>query len=94
MTQPVVEIPGCKVIAKKNEPFEKMMRRWKRVVEKTDIMGELRKREYYEKPAVKRKRAKAAARKRWERRRSELMPSKQFGFPAKKKKRKFRHQND
>lgn len=63
-------MPG--VIAKKGESFEKLMRRWKRAVEKDDVMGELRKREFYEKPTSKRKREKAAARKRWERKQSEM----------------------
>ena len=65
-------MPG--VTAKKNESFEKLMRRFKRSVEKDDVMGELRKREYYEKPTTQRKREKAAARKRWERKQAELNP--------------------
>ena len=63
-------MPG--VVAKKGESFEKLMRRWKRAVEKDDIMNELRKREFYEKPTAARKRAKAAARKRWERKQAEM----------------------
>jgi len=63
-------MPG--VVAKKNEPFERLMRRFKRAIEKSDLMNELRKREYYEKPTVTRKRAKAAAIKRWERKQSEM----------------------
>lgn len=64
------------VIAKKNESFEKLMRRFKRAVEKDGLLNVLREREYYEKPSVKQKRAKAAARKRWERRQEELAPVK------------------
>ena len=60
------------VIAKKNESFEKLMRRFKRAVEKDDLVNELRKREFYEKPTSKRKRARAAAVKRWERKQSEM----------------------
>ena len=63
-------MPG--VIAKKNEHFEKLMRRFKRAVEKDDTINELRKREFYEKPTSQRKRAKAAAVKRWERKQSEM----------------------
>ncbi len=63
-------MPG--VIAKKGEHFEKLMRRFKRVVEKADVINDLRKKEYYEKPTVARKRAKAAAVKRWERKQSEM----------------------
>jgi len=63
-------MPG--VIAKKNESFEKLMRRFKRAVDKDDIINELRKREFYEKPTQKRKRRRAAAVKRWERKQSEM----------------------
>ena len=63
-------MPG--VIAKKNESFEKVMRRFKRCVEKADVINELRKREFYEKPTAKRKRKRAAAVKRWERKRDEM----------------------
>lgn len=63
-------MPGA--IARKGESFEKLMRRFKRAVEKDDILGEVRKREFYEKPTTKRKREKAAARKRWERKQSEM----------------------
>ena len=57
---------------KRNESFEKLMRRFKRAAEKDDVLGELRKRELYEKPTAARKRAKAAAKKRWERKQSEM----------------------
>jgi len=66
-------MPG--VTAKRNESFEKLIRRFKRAVEKDDILNELRKREFYEKPTVARKRAKAAAVKRWERKQSEVNPN-------------------
>lgn len=49
------------------ESFEGLMKRWKRAVEKDGTLQELRKREYYEKPSTQRKRAKAAAVKRWQR---------------------------
>ena len=63
-----------KIVAKKNENFERMFKRWKRMIEKDGLMNELRAREFYEKPTTKRKRAKAAAIKRWERRQQELNP--------------------
>ena len=46
---------------KENEPFEVAMRRFKRTVEKTGLLTELRAREYYEKPTTERKRKLAAA---------------------------------
>ena len=49
---------------KDNEPFEVALRRFKRGVEKTGLLTELRAREFYEKPTAERKRKKAAAVKR------------------------------
>lgn len=51
----------------KNESFEGLLRRFKRAVEKSDLLKDLRKYEFYERPGDKRKRAKAAAVKRQER---------------------------
>jgi small subunit ribosomal protein S21 len=52
------------VRVKENEPFEVAMRRFKRTVEKTGLLTELRAREFYEKPTSERKRKRAAAIKR------------------------------
>ena len=52
---------------KENEPFEVAMRRFKRTVEKTGLLTELRAREFYEKPTAMRKRKIAAATKRCKR---------------------------
>ena len=46
---------------KENEPFEVAMRRFKRTIEKTGLLTELRAREFYEKPTAARKRKLAAA---------------------------------
>ena len=46
---------------KENEPFEVAIRRFKRTVEKTGLLTELRAREFYEKPTAERKRKLAAA---------------------------------
>ena len=40
---------------KENEPFEVAMRRFKRAIEKTALLTELRAREFYEKPTAARK---------------------------------------
>ena len=52
------------VKVKENEPFEVALRRFKRAIEKTGLLTELRAREFYEKPTAERKRKKAAAVKR------------------------------
>ena len=49
---------------KENEPFDVALRRFKRAVTKAGTLQETRKREFYEKPSVKRKRKSEAARKR------------------------------
>lgn len=51
----------------KHESFDSLLRRWKRAVERSDILKTLRKYEAFERPGDKRKRAKAAAVKRQER---------------------------
>ena len=52
------------VRVKEGESFERAMRRFKKMCERSGILGEIRKREYYEKPSVKKKKKAAAARKR------------------------------
>ena len=55
-------MPGVKI--REGESFEQALRRFKKQCEKAGILSELRKREHYEKPSVKKKRKAAAARKR------------------------------
>jgi small subunit ribosomal protein S21 len=67
------------VRVKENEPFEVAMRRFKRTVEKTGLLTELRAREFYEKPTSERKRKLAAAVKRHHKRlRSQMLPAKMY----------------
>ncbi len=64
---------------KENEPFEVAMRRFKRSIEKTGLLTELRAREFYEKPTAERKRKLAAAVKRhYKRIRSQQLPKKLY----------------
>jgi small subunit ribosomal protein S21 len=51
---------------KDNENFEVSLRRFKRLCEKASILSDLRRHEYYEKPTWQRKRKKAAAVKRYQ----------------------------
>lgn len=55
-------MPAVKL--KENEPFDIALRRFKRACEKAGILAEVRTREFYEKPTSVRKRKKAAAVKR------------------------------
>ncbi len=58
---------------RENESFENALRRFKKQCEKTGIISEIRKREHYEKPSVKRKRKALAARKRALKRMKKMM---------------------
>ena len=49
---------------KENESLDNALRRFKRDCAKSGIMQEVRRREHYEKPSVKRKRKAEAARKK------------------------------
>lgn len=55
-------MPNVRV--RENEPFEIAMRRFKRACEKAGTLAEVRRREFYEKPTMERKRKMAAAVKR------------------------------
>ncbi len=49
---------------KENESLESALKRFKRSCARSGIIAEVRKREHYEKPSVKRKKKAEAARKR------------------------------
>jgi len=52
------------VMVKEDESFESALRRFKKQCEKAGVLSELRKREHYEKPSVRRKKKAMAARKK------------------------------
>jgi small subunit ribosomal protein S21 len=56
------------VIVEPDESFENALKRFKKQCEKSGLMSELRKRQHYEKPSVKRKRKALAARKKAQKR--------------------------
>ena len=58
------ETTMSKTVVRKNESLDDALRRFKRSVSKTGTLQEYRKREFYEKPSVKRKKKSEAARKR------------------------------
>lgn len=55
-------MPGVKV--RENESFENALKRFKKQCEKAGILSEMRKREHFEKPSIRRKKKALAARKR------------------------------
>ena len=55
-------MPG--IILGDNDNFDYALRKFKKQCEKSGILSELKKRQHYEKPSIKRKKKEAAARKR------------------------------
>jgi small subunit ribosomal protein S21 len=55
-------MPGIRI--RENESFENALKRFKKQCEKTGILSEVRKREHFEKPSIKRKKKALAAKKR------------------------------
>jgi small subunit ribosomal protein S21 len=67
LAQPqTVESPMPAVRVRDNEPFEVAVRRFKRTCEKAGVLTDVRKKEFFEKPSMERKRKRAAAVKRQE----------------------------
>jgi len=52
------------VVAGDNESFESLLKRFNKRVHQSGILAEARRREYYEKPSVKRKRKRASKRRK------------------------------
>jgi len=55
-------VPG--VILGENDNFDYALRKFKKQVEKSGILSELKKRQHYEKPSIQKKKKEAAAKKR------------------------------
>ena len=58
---------------------EKALRKFKKKIQESDLLNELRERETYEKPTAERKRKKSVARNRWRKQlRSQQLPKKLY----------------
>lgn len=72
------KVTGNTVIVQ-NDNVEKAMRKFKKKVLESGLLNELRERETYTKPTTKRKQAKAAARRRWQKKlRDQQLPKKLY----------------
>lgn len=58
------KVTGNKVLVV-NDNVEKALRKFKKKVAESGLLQDLREREFYEKPTTARKKAKAAAKRRW-----------------------------
>jgi len=73
------QIKGRTVHLKDGDDVNKALRKLKKKVEESKILEEVRKREYYEKPTTKRKRAQAAAKARYRKKiEKEQLPKKNW----------------
>lgn len=71
-------IQGLTVIVT-NDQVEKALRKFKKKVQESGLLQGLREREFYEKPTTARKRAKSAAKRRWQKKlESQQLPKKLF----------------
>ena len=53
----------AEVVARQEESFDSLLRRFNKKVQQDGILSELRRREHFEKPSIRRKRKKAAKRR-------------------------------
>ncbi len=70
---------GLGVTVKDGEPVERALRRFKKKIQDSGLLQELRDREFYEKPTTERKRKKSAAKNRWQKElRKQQLPKKMY----------------
>jgi small subunit ribosomal protein S21 len=73
------KIKGSTVTLKENENINQALRRFKKKVEESGLLEDLRAKEFYEKPTTARKRAKGAAKARWRKKlRDQQLPKKMY----------------
>jgi small subunit ribosomal protein S21 len=72
-------ISGRTVVLKEHENINQALRRFKKKIEESGTLDDLRKKESYEKPTTARKRAKSSAKARWQKKlREQQLPKKLF----------------
>jgi small subunit ribosomal protein S21 len=70
---------GTGVTVKDGENINQALRRFKRKIEDSGLLEDLRAKEFYEKPTTARKRAKGAAKSRWKKKlRDQQLPPKLY----------------
>jgi small subunit ribosomal protein S21 len=74
-----VRVNGNTVYVKENENINQALRRFKKKIDDSGLLEELRQREFYEKPTTERKRKAGAAKARWNKKlREQQLPKKMF----------------
>ena len=54
----------AEVVSRENESFESLLKRFNKRVQQAGVLSEVKRREHYEKPSIKRKRKEAAKRRK------------------------------
>ena len=74
-----VRANGSTVYVKDNENINQALRRFKKKIDDSGLLEELRAREFYEKPTTERKRKAGAAKARWNKKlREQQLPKKMY----------------
>ena len=74
-----VRANGSTVYVKENENINQALRRFKKKIDDSGLLEELRAREFYEKPTTERERKAGAAKARWNKKlREQQLPKKIF----------------
>jgi small subunit ribosomal protein S21 len=74
-----IRLTGNTVFVKENENINQALRRFKKKIDDSGLLEELRAREFYEKPTTERKRKAGAAKARWNKKlRENELPKKMF----------------
>lgn len=72
-------IKGTAIVVKETENINQSLRRFKKKVEELGVLDTIRKKEFYEKPTIARKKKKAAAKARWQKKlRDQQLPAKLY----------------
>jgi small subunit ribosomal protein S21 len=72
-------LKGNSVVLKEHENINQALRRFKKKIDESGLLEDLRAKEFYEKPTTARKRAKGAAKARWKKKlRDQQLPPKLF----------------
>jgi small subunit ribosomal protein S21 len=70
---------GTGITVRDNENINQALRRFKRKIEDSGLLDDLRAKEFYEKPTTERKRKKGAAKARWRKKlQNESLPKKMY----------------
>jgi small subunit ribosomal protein S21 len=73
------KLKGKTVVVKENENINQALRRFKKKVDESGLIEELRNREAYIKPTTRRKKAAASAKARWQKKlRENQLPKKMY----------------